>query len=214
MDDTNIIPFVASEAAKVLRDNFADIVGTSDDWLDYESDTFAISFDLSAEQHIMLYIHVLDDPEDAVMPVIAKLCELFECRAFDTTSAEFLDIKDLQAAETKYTGGESGMAQTESCNCAAVDDEKIDTWQKFKKAKEYFEAQVKQGIFEEEKVAEPYYTWEANLWKGEWGSTKWYATKWYKCRVCGCLWEFEYPDFPSCGFIRKFEDGKYVPRGY
>ena len=32
------------------------------------------------------------------------------------------------------------MAQTESCNCAAVDDEKIDTWQKFKKAKEYFES--------------------------------------------------------------------------
>ncbi len=92
MDDTNIIPFVASEAAKVLRDNFVDIAGTSDDWLDYESDTFAISFDLSAEQHIMLYIHILDDPEDAVMPVIAKLCELFECRAFDTTSAEFLDI--------------------------------------------------------------------------------------------------------------------------
>ena len=72
MDDTNIIPFVASEAAKVLRDNFADIVGTSDDWLDYESDTFAISFDLSAEQHIMLCIHILDDPEDAVMPVIVN----------------------------------------------------------------------------------------------------------------------------------------------
>lgn len=58
------------------------------------------------------------------------------------------------------------MAQTESCNCAAVDDEKIDTWQKFEKAKEYFEAQVKQGIFEEEKVTKPYHTWRSDGLEG------------------------------------------------
>ena len=92
IDDTNIIPFDMSESAKVLKDNFININSTSDEWLDYESDTFAISFDLSVKQHIMLYIHILKEPEDAVLPVIAKLCELFKCRAFDTTSAEFLDI--------------------------------------------------------------------------------------------------------------------------
>ena len=32
----------------------------------------------------------------------------------------------------------------------------------------------------------------------------------YKCNVCGCLWEFEYPDFPAKGFVRKFENGKYA----
>ena len=44
-----------------------------------------------------------------------------------------------------------------------MDDEDLDTWKKFEKAKEYFEAQVKQGIFEEEKVNEPFYTWDADL---------------------------------------------------
>lgn len=92
IDDTNIIPFVVSESAKILRDNFVNITGTSDEWLDYESDTFAISFDLSVKQHIMLYIHILEEPEDAVLPIIAKLCELFKCRAFDTTAAEYIGI--------------------------------------------------------------------------------------------------------------------------
>ena len=39
---------------------------------------------------------------------------------------------------------------------------------------------------------------------------KWYADKWYKCNVCGTLWEFRYPDFPTRGFVRKFPDGKYT----
>ena len=38
---------------------------------------------------------------------------------------------------------------------------------------------------------------------------KWYADKWYKCKCCGTLWEFRYPDFPAKGFVRKFEDGVY-----
>ncbi len=38
---------------------------------------------------------------------------------------------------------------------------------------------------------------------------KWYADKWYKCKCCGTLWEFRYPDFPAKGFVRKFSDGKY-----
>ena len=107
------------------------------------------------------------------------------------------------------------MVQIESCNCAEMDEEEIiDTWQKFKKAREYFETQVKQGVFEEEKVNEPYYTWNSKTVVGPLGHVKYYATKWYKCRVCGCLWEFEYPDFPSRGFVRKLKNGKYVPRGY
>ncbi len=39
---------------------------------------------------------------------------------------------------------------------------------------------------------------------------KWYATKWYKCNSCGCLWEFNYPDFPAKGFVKKYENGKYT----
>ena len=41
---------------------------------------------------------------------------------------------------------------------------------------------------------------------------KWYADKWYKCKCCGTLWEFSYPDFPAKGFVRKFEDGVYYPK--
>lgn len=43
------------------------------------------------------------------------------------------------------------MAQTESCNCAAMDDEDLDTWQKFKKAKEYFETQIKRAFSKKKK---------------------------------------------------------------
>ena len=104
------------------------------------------------------------------------------------------------------------MVQIENCNCAAMDDEELDTWKKFEKSKEYFETQVKQGIFKEKRVTKPYYKWKSDTLKGRLGHMEYYATKWYKCRVCGCLWEFEYPDFPSCGFVRRIEDGKkYVP---
>lgn len=103
------------------------------------------------------------------------------------------------------------MVQIESCNCAAMDDEELDTWKKFEKAKEYFETQVKQGFFEEEKVTKPYHTWRCDGVAGLLGLEKRYATKWYRCRVCGCLWEIKYPDFPLTGFVRKLENGEYVP---
>ena len=37
----------------------------------------------------------------------------------------------------------------------------------------------------------------------------WYADKWYRCNACGTLWEFQYPNFPAAGEVRKFEDGIY-----
>lgn len=43
-------------------------------------------------------------------------------------------------------------------------------------------------------------------------AVKWYADKWYKCKDCGALWEFDYPDFPASGFVRKFDDGVYRPK--
>jgi hypothetical protein len=38
----------------------------------------------------MLFVHIFDEPEDAVMPMIHELCTIFNCRAFDTTTAEFI----------------------------------------------------------------------------------------------------------------------------
>lgn len=43
------------------------------------------------------------------------------------------------------------MVQIERCNCAAMGDEKIDTWDKFKKAKEYFETQIKRAFSKKKK---------------------------------------------------------------
>ena len=74
----------------------------------------------------------------------------------------------------------------------------------FQELKEFFDSQVKAGIFIEEDVKIPFY-----IWKGNGEEKEWYATKWYKCLQCSCLWEFDYPDFPASGFVRKFDDGIY-----
>jgi hypothetical protein len=75
--------------------------------------------------------------------------------------------------------------------------------------KEYFEQQVYLGIYEDATVISPYYVGKSDL-----QTLKWYADKWYICKICGCLWELTYPDFPADGFIRKFPDGAYKARGY
>lgn len=71
--------------------------------------------------------------------------------------------------------------------------------------KSFFKEQVKNGIFIDISVVQPYYIgYDING-----NEMKWYADKLYRCNVCGVLWEFLYPDFPSKDFIRKFTDGKY-----
>ena len=77
----------------------------------------------------------------------------------------------------------------------------------FKELKIFFSKQVNSGIFLEIPVEIPYY-----IGRDEDGEMKWYATKWYKCLNCGCLWEFNYPDFPAKGLVRKFSDGVYYPK--
>lgn len=91
------------------------------------------------------------------------------------------------------------------CDCDERMGTVIESYKMFEELKAFFEQQVKKGIFDEISVEKPFY-----IGVGSFGDIlKWYADKWYICNICGTLWEFRYPDFPTIGRIRKFEDGVY-----
>ena len=96
------------------------------------------------------------------------------------------------------------MVFIKQCDCAKRVGITINSYQLFEELQTFFEEQVKKGIFQEAEVEEPYALTSNGI-----EEMKWYATKWYRCNCCGCLWEFNYPDFPSLGFVRKFANGKY-----
>jgi hypothetical protein len=96
------------------------------------------------------------------------------------------------------------MVQKIECRCNERYETKINSIKLFKEIILFFECQVYKHIFDDVIVEKPFYVGNSEL-----QTLKWYATKWYKCKVCGCLWEFNYPDFPSKGFVRKFKDGQY-----
>lgn len=98
------------------------------------------------------------------------------------------------------------MVQVKKCDCDERTGIEISTVKTFEELKVYFNEQVESKVFEDIPVAEPFY-----VGNGKFQSISWYADKWYKCNICGCLWEFDYPDFPAKGFVRKFEDGIYKP---
>lgn len=93
------------------------------------------------------------------------------------------------------------MVQVKKCDCNERIGVDISTQKGFMELKDFFNQQVKNRIFKEVPVKEPFYVGEGKL-----ESISWYANKWYKCSYCGCLWELEYPDFPAKGFTKKFED--------
>jgi hypothetical protein len=83
------------------------------------------------------------------------------------------------------------------CDCESQLDIKVDTFGIFSNYLNYFDQKVKDGIMEEIPVETPLY-----VWNNENKEIKWYADKWYRCKICGLIWEFEYPDFPACGNVR------------
>lgn len=86
------------------------------------------------------------------------------------------------------------------CDCHERVGIVINSLKNFQELKGFFSRQVSLGIFEDVPVKKPFYQWK---------TVKHYADKWYQCKVCGCLWEFIYPDFPAKGRVRKFPDGRY-----
>ncbi len=93
------------------------------------------------------------------------------------------------------------------CDCNERYGIEINTYKLFEEIKSFFEEQVKNEIFKDIPVTEPFYVGYSEVKKE---NIKWYATKWYKCNSCGCLWEFNYADFPAKGFVKKYENGKYT----
>lgn len=92
------------------------------------------------------------------------------------------------------------------CDCCERIGLEINSIKVFEKLRDFFNDQVQMGIFIEVEVVAPYYVWVSEEQNNV---VEWYATKWYKCKSCDCLWEFQYPDFPAKGFVRKFENGLY-----
>lgn len=97
------------------------------------------------------------------------------------------------------------------CDCKERCDAKINSYKAFIELKEFFEDQEKQKVFSDVKVNAPFYIGYSCLQKRY---IKHYATKWYKCNVCGCLWEFQYPDFPANGHVRKIWLNNYTQIPY
>ena len=96
-----------------------------------------------------------------------------------------------------------------SCDCAERVDTEANSISVFEQLQKFFAEQVDKGVFKEIKPQKPYY-----IWSNREREKKWYATKWYQCKKCGCLWEFNYPDFPAKGFVRKYTQGnwKFIKR--
>ncbi|MDR2977779.1 MAG: hypothetical protein LBV19_10920 [Streptococcaceae bacterium] len=93
------------------------------------------------------------------------------------------------------------------CDCSEREGVEINSYQLFLDLKAFFEGQTAKGIFEDIPVETPSYVGYSELS----GPMEWYAEKWYRCKSCGTLWEFQYPDFPAKGEVRKFSDGVYQP---
>ena len=101
------------------------------------------------------------------------------------------------------------MVQSLNCKCAERCETKINSFTLFQEIKLFFEDEVKKGIYQDVPVKIPFYLGYSELQSKNIAS---YVAKWYKCNVCGCHWEFNYPDFPVQGFVRKFRDRQYHPK--
>ncbi len=85
------------------------------------------------------------------------------------------------------------------CDCNVRVGTDIDSYQLFKEFKEFFDAQVKKGTFND-------MTDYSKVWYLDGGAEKEvYRTtiKYYECKCCRCRWEFMYPEFPAFGKVIK-----------
>lgn len=90
------------------------------------------------------------------------------------------------------------------CLCNELSSCDIISAKQLNQIKNFFDVNLKKHIFFEDNNKYPFYEWS----DGE-QTISYIAQKWYRCKICGCLWEFNYSDFPPQGFLHKFEDGIY-----
>ncbi len=87
------------------------------------------------------------------------------------------------------------MARQPDCECVNRYETVINSLALFTEVKEFFE----RDTFEDAPITVPLQILD------DYGKTvtQWYPDKWYRCRVCGQLWAFDYPDFPARGTVFK-----------
>lgn len=74
----------------------------------------------------------------------------------------------------------------EKCCCNLISNQVIRSSNQFTQMKSFFEKNNYKSMM----VRKPYYLFGC------------FADKWYKCRQCGRVWEFVYPEFPEQGHIK------------
>ena len=88
--DQDVINYDKDTVADLICKAIPKIDRIDEEWMEFESDSFACSINLSAPPNIMLHFHLFEDNEEELMRFIVSLCDLLACRAVDTSTAEFM----------------------------------------------------------------------------------------------------------------------------
>ena len=96
-DKIGISPLMAAE---VLKLEFPEIDCSDSAWFVYETADFEAQISFSDEKEVTMYIHILRDYEEPIYKFIEKVCELFDCRAFDWAEVQFIGEKKTIHKET------------------------------------------------------------------------------------------------------------------
>lgn len=96
------------------------------------------------------------------------------------------------------------MVSLITCDCFERVGIKINSQKCFLEMESFFLEQVQKGVFEEISTGEmgqSFYKAYTNKGPREY----WHAAnKWFRCKSCNCVWEFQYPDFPAPGYVKKY----------
>lgn len=88
--DKTTMPFQIDKVLVELEKHLDGVETADPTWLSYETDGYAVSFQLASEA-IVLHLHLLDEnSESLVAGLIDDLCEWLDCRAIDMTNYEFI----------------------------------------------------------------------------------------------------------------------------
>ncbi len=94
------------------------------------------------------------------------------------------------------------------CDCFERIGTIINTRKCYQEIESFFLGQVQAGVFEEISSGDQSQS-TFEVYKNGEVKTYWHpANKWFRCRSCNCVWEFQYPDFPAPGYVKKYIEEK------
>lgn len=91
--DDDRIAIASPYAAEILKAEFTELDCSDPNWFVYNTVDFGAEISFSNEKEVSVYIHA--DDRLLAFDFIKKLCELFDCRAFDWEQAEFLSDEPI-----------------------------------------------------------------------------------------------------------------------